>query len=83
MELDPAVDVPVEVHTEWSSPDGAALVFGTQRPMMKSFSRYTSKAVLSYVEPEDSGEYTCTVTIENGTKLSMTKVIQIGKTASH
>ena len=46
---------------------------------MKSFTHYTSKVKLNYVESADSGNYTCTVSIESETRALVWKIVTIGK----
>ena len=78
MELNPAVDVPVNVKTAWSGPDGTAITSAT-RAKMKSFTMYVSLSILHSVESADSGNYTCTAGIENGLYVSASTNIKIGK----
>ena len=77
VELDPAVDVPVSVATEWTGPDGSMLASAAP-PVMRSLTHYTSKAKLNYVESVDSGTYTCSVSIDGKTSTSAEKNIVIG-----
>ena len=77
VELSPAVDVPVTVNTVWTGPDGSTLMSAAP-PVMKSFTHYTSKAKLNYVESADSGIYNCTVSIGDEIKVSVEKKITIG-----
>ena len=78
MELDSAVDVPVNVKTVWTGPDGTAITSAT-RAEMKSFTLYVSLSTLHSVESADSGNYTCTAGIENGVFVSASTNIKIGK----
>ena len=78
VELSPAVDVPMNIITTWTGPDGSTLTSAAP-PIMKSFTHYTSKAVLNYVESADSGNYTCTVNIGGETRASVMKTLMIGK----
>ena len=78
VELSPAVDVPVTVNTEWTGPDGSNLTSGAP-PVMRSFTHYTSKAKLNYVESADSGNYTCTVSIGGKIRVSVSKIVVMGK----
>ena len=78
VELSPAVDVPVTVNTEWTGPDGLTLTFGAP-PVMRSFTHYTSKVKLNYVESADSGNYTCTMNIRGKIRASVSKIVIMGK----
>ena len=77
VELDPAVDVPVAVSTEWTGPDGSTLASAFP-PTMRSFTHYTSKAKLNYVESADSGAYTCTVSIDGKTVPTVERKVVVG-----
>ena len=78
VELSPAVDVPVDISTVWTGPDGSTLMFAAP-PVMKSFTHYTSKAKLNYVESADSGNYTCAVGIGEKIRASVGKIVVVGK----
>jgi hypothetical protein len=78
VELSPAVDVPVAISTAWIGPDEATLTSAAP-PVMKSFTHYTSKAKLNYVESADSGNYTCTVSISGNIRASVSKTVVVGK----
>ena len=78
VELDPSVDVPVDIMTEWSGPDGSTLTTDAS-PVMKSLTHYTSKRTLNYVESAESGNYTCTVSISDKVRASVRREIIIGK----
>ena len=78
VELSPAVDVPVTVNAQWTGPDGSILTSGAP-PVMRSFTHYTSKVKLNYVESADSGNYTCTVSIGGKIRASVSKVVVMGK----
>ena len=78
MEFSSAVDVPVNVTTAWTGPDGSTLTSAAS-PVMRSFTHYTSKAKLNYVESADSGNYTCTVSIGDKTRASVGRKIVIGE----
>ena len=78
VEFSPAVDVPVVVSTVWTGLDGLMLMSAAP-PVMKSFTHYTSKVKLNYVESADSGNYTCTVSIEGKTRASVGKIVIVGK----
>ena len=76
VELNPAVDVPVTMNVAWSGPDGTDVV--STAPEMKTFTLYVSSSTLYSIELTDSGNYTCTVGIENGVKVSTNTSIKIG-----
>ena len=76
-ELNPAVDVPVTVNTVWTGPDGTILTSAT-RSEKKSFTLYASVNTLHSVDSADSGNYTCTVTVEDGVEVSASTNITIG-----
>ena len=78
IELHPAVDIPVHITTVWTGPDGSKLTSAAS-PVMKSFTHYTSKITLNYIKPENSGSYTCNVSIKNYKEISADKEIVIGK----
>ena len=78
VEFSPVVDVPVAISTVWTGPDGSMLTSAAS-PVMKSFTHYTSKAKLNYIESVDSGNYTCTVSIEGKPRASIGRKIVIGK----
>ena len=78
VELDPTVDVSVDITTVWSGPDGSTLMSDAS-PVMKSFTHYTSKLTLNYVELSDSGNYTCTVSIRGKIRASVSKEVVISK----
>ena len=63
VELSPAVDVPVIVNTVWTGPDGVTLSPTT--PAMGNLTRYTSTAMVSSFERDQSGNYTCTATVSS------------------
>ena len=63
VELSPAVDVPVTVNTEWTGPEGFRTTNTAQR--MGSTTTYTSTAMVSSFERDQSGNYTCTATISS------------------
>ena len=58
MELSSAVDVPVNVSTVWTGPDGVTITTVTNS-VMESLTRYTSTALVSSFGREKSGNYTC------------------------
>ena len=75
VELHPAVDIPVELKVVWTSPHGSEF---PAKLVIKSFSLYTSKVVLSDVGLTDTGRYTCKVNIGNEISISVQKDVQIG-----
>ena len=77
VELSPAVDVPVDISTVWTGPDGSTLMSAAPT-VMKSFTHYTSDTKLNYVESADSGNYNCTVSIGGKIRASVEKKITIG-----
>ena len=58
-----AVDVPVTVNTSWTGPAGFMRT-GTAQPAMGSTIIYTSTVVVSSFGTDQSGNYTCKVTVE-------------------
>ena len=70
--------VPLAVSMEWTGPDGTTIV-PTTRPEMISFTLYSSSHTLDSVEFADSGDYSCTVEIENEPKVYAHTSITIGK----
>ena len=75
VELHPAVDVSVDLQVLWTSPHGPTL---TSNLVMKSFSLYTSKVVLSDVSLADAGQYSCKVSIGSDISASAQRDVQIG-----
>ena len=74
------MDVPVDITTVWTGPDGSKLTSAASPvAVMKSFTHYTSKLTLNYVESADSGNYTCTVSIKDKIRASVNKEITISK----
>ena len=78
VEFSPAVDIPVAISTAWTGPGESTLTSGAP-PVMRSFTHYTSKAKLNYVESADSGNYTCTVSIGGKIRASVSKIVVMGK----
>ena len=64
VELSPAVDVPVTVNTVWTGPDGF-MNTSTAQPVMGSTTTYTSTAMVSSFGRDQSGDYTCTATVNS------------------
>ena len=62
VELSPAVDVPVTVNTVWTGPDGF-MTTNTAQPVRGNPTTYTSTAMVSSFERDQSGNYTCTATV--------------------
>ena len=65
----------MDINIMWTSPHGSIV---TSNLVMKSFSLYTSKVVLSDIGLTDAGLYTCKVNIGNDISASVKKDIQIG-----
>ena len=82
MELSPAVDVPVNVNVQLSDPAGNPLT--TTTPSM-SGSTYTSTAMVSSFERDQSGVYTCIATVSSVSSFiisnmgSMSARVTVGK----
>ena len=77
VEMKSTVNIPVSVSMEWSGPDRAAIMPPT-RPEMISFTLYSSSNILDSVELANSGEYICTVRIEDEPEMSTSTNITIG-----
>ena len=73
----PAVDLPVEVDIQITSPDRSIINDGRNNLTRRMPSLYVSKVVLSSIGHEDAGIYTCSVTTGREKKISE-KEIQIG-----
>ena len=80
VEMKSTVRIPLAVSMVWTGPDGTTVVT-TTRPEMISFTLYSSSHTLDSVELADSGEYTCTVKIENEPEVHARTNITIGKTS--
>ena len=65
------------VNTVWTGPDGTILTSAT-RSEKKSFTLYASVNTLHSVDSADSGNYTCTVSVEGGIEVSASTNITIG-----
>ena len=63
MELSPLVDVPVTVNTVWSGPTGVTL--SPTNPVEVSSTSYTSTVILHSFGINESGDYTCTATVNS------------------
>ena len=75
VELHHAVDIPLDLKVLWSSAHGSVFMPSL---VMKSFSLYTSKVVLSDIGLADAGLYTCKVSIMNNISTSAQRDVQIG-----
>ena len=62
VELSPAVDIPVTVNTVWSGP-AEFMTVNTAQPDMGSTTTYTSIAMVNSFGRDQSGNYTCKVTV--------------------
>ena len=62
VELSPLVDLKVKLTTVWTGPAGF-MTTNTAQPVMGSTTTYTSTAMISSIGREQSGNYTCTVTV--------------------
>ena len=62
VDLDPAVDVPVIVNTEWTGPDNVAIY--QSYVVMENLTRYVSTVNVSSFGRGQSGNYTCSVDID-------------------
>ena len=63
VELSPAVDVPVTVNTVWTGPSGFMTSDTTQS--IRNATNYTTTAMISSFGRDQSGVYTCTVTVSS------------------
>ena len=90
VELDPAVNVPVTVHTMWTGPNGFMAVDNISQPLMEStgtvLATYTSTTMISSFGRDQSGVYECTATvsstslfIDSNSQLGMAR-LTVGKT---
>ena len=61
--LSPLVDVPVNVNAQLSAPAGVTIIPVTNS-VMENTTRYTSTVMVSPFGRNQSGEYTCTATVE-------------------
>ena len=62
VELSPAVDIPVTVNAMWTGPAGF-MTTNTAQPFMGSTTTYTSIAMVNSFGRDQSGNYTCKVTV--------------------
>ena len=65
IELSEAVNITVTVNTVWSGPPGTQFTTTTSVATRMTATTYTSTATISSVETSDSGEYTCTATVNS------------------
>ena len=72
------MNVPLAVSTELTGPDGTVIAPST-RPEMISLTLYSSSYTLDSAELADSGEYMCTVKIENEPEMYASTNITTGK----
>ena len=84
VELSPAVNVPVTVNTVWTGPDGFS-TNNTAQPVMESTLTYVSTTVIISFTRNQSGNYSCMVTITSNnsfllTSDSFSSTIRVGKT---
>ena len=61
--LSPSVDVPVIVNAQLSGPPEIAIIPLTNS-LMENITRYTNTAMINSFGRNQSGEYTCTATVE-------------------
>ena len=78
----PGLQPPMAISMEWTGPDGTAIM-PAPRPEMISFTLYSSSNILDSIELADSGQYTCTVKIENEPEMSTSTNIAIGNNNSY
>ena len=77
MELNPAVDVPVSVTTEWSGP--ARMMFLPNRIVPTDMINLTTYSSTITVDAARNGSYTCTAIIDSGGITSGSTYITVGK----
>ena len=65
IELSEAVDIPVTVSTVWNGPSGTQFTTTTSVATRMTVTFYTSTVTIGSVEASDSGEYTCTATVNS------------------
>ena len=71
VELSPLVDVPVTVYTVWTGPDDFMTHSDTIQSIVNA-TNYTSTTMISPFGSDQSGNYTCTVTISSTSTLLTT-----------
>ena len=87
IELSEAIDVPVTVNTMWSGPDGFRISTAVQHIMgIRSNTNYMSAVTVSSFGRNQSGHYTCKVTLSssslfliNSAQNSTTAYITVGE----
>ena len=77
VELSPVVDVPVTVDIQLSDPAGSPL---TTTTLSVSEPTYSTTATISSLGREQSGIYTCRVSIGSNGSWSTTKKVTVGET---
>ena len=77
VELSPAVDVPVTVNTVWSGPYSHGL--SPTDPLMESTNRYISTAIVSSFGREQSGNYSCSASINSKSPFHDDSTTTIGR----
>ena len=66
VELSPAVDVPITVSTIWTGPNGALFPNDSDsEAVMENHTVYTSTVTFSSFGKEQSGNYTCTASVNS------------------
>ena len=87
VDLSSAVDIPVNVNTEWTGPDGF-MNTNTAQPVMGSTTTYTSTAMVSSFGRDQSGDYTCKTSVSSTSSFisssmgSMSTRVTAGKTSN-
>ena len=66
VELSPAVDIPVTVSTVWTGPNGE-FFHSDPEAIMENHTVYTSTVTISSFGREQSGNYTCTASVNSST----------------
>ena len=77
VELNPAVDVPVSVTTEWSGPERTMFLPDKVIPaVMMNITTYTSTAIINVAR---NGSYSCQAAVSSGGMTSGSIDITVGK----
>ena len=76
VELSPAVDVPVTVNTVWTGPDGF-MTNSTAQPVMGNATTYNSSVMISSFGRNQSGNYTCSVSVSSANTILTTSDIRV------